>query len=183
MTNKPMEQRVAEAFGSLTTNLPFERIAQAIPDTTPQPKPLPRRRYAPVVAVAACVALVLSLGGLWHHLSVPTDPDTDSPIVVPPVTADSAVIDIDVNPSVELTVDTAECISAVTAVNTDAALLLSRLDLTQQPLAEGVQTLLTATIRCWSPCAVMMPPQPTVSTPLSITPWMPLWHSTASPHR
>ena len=27
MTNKPMEQRIAEAVGSLTTDLPFERIA------------------------------------------------------------------------------------------------------------------------------------------------------------
>lgn len=146
MTNKPMEQRVAEAFGSLTTNLPFERIAQAIPDTTPQPKPLPRRRYAPIVAIAACVALVLALGGLWHHFAAPESPDSDSPIALPPVVADSAVIDIDVNPSVEITVDTAECISAVTAVNTDAALLLSRLDLTQQPLAEGVQTLFGAMV-------------------------------------
>ena len=146
MTNKPMEQRVAEAFGSLTTNLPFERIAQAVPDTAPQPMPTARRRYAPIVAIAACVALVLALGGLWHHLSAPESPDSDSPIALPPVVADSAVIDIDVNPSVEITVDTAECISAVTAVNPDAALLLSQLDLTKQPLAEGVQTLFGAMV-------------------------------------
>ena len=146
MTNKPMEQRVAEAFGSLTTNLPFERIAQAIPDTAPQPIPSARRRYALIVAIAACAALVLALGGLWHHLSAPESPDTDSPIALPPVVADSAVIDIDVNPSVEITVDTAACISAVTAVNPDAALLLSQLDLTKQPLAEGVQTLFGAMV-------------------------------------
>ena len=116
MTNKPMEQRISEAFGSLTTNLPFERIAQAIPDAAPQPMPTARRRYAPIVAVAACAALVLALGGLWHHLSAPESPDSDSSIALPPVAADGAVIDIDVNPSVEITVDTAACISAVTAV-------------------------------------------------------------------
>ena len=147
MTNKPMEQRIAEAVGSLTTDLPFERIAQAIPTAAPQPMPLPRRRYARYVAVAACAALVLALGGVWAYLSAPTDSNPDSPIVQPPVVAgEGAVIDIDVNPSVEITVDTADCISAVTAVNTDAALLLSDLDLTQQPLAEGVRTLFGALV-------------------------------------
>lgn len=146
MTNKPMEQRISEAFGSLTTDLPFERIAQAIPAAVPQPAPLPRRRYARFAVAAACVALVLALGGLWAYLSAPIDSNPDSPIALPPVVAESAVIDIDVNPSVEITVDTAERISAVTAVNTDAALLLSRLDLTQQPLAEGVQTLFDAMV-------------------------------------
>lgn len=146
MTNKPMEQRIAEAFGSLTTDLPFERIAQAIPTAAPQPMPTARRHYVPIVAIAACAALVLALGGLWHHLSAPESPDSDSPIALPPVAADGAVIDIDVNPSVEITVDTAECISAVTAVNPDATLLLSQLDLTKQPLAEGVQTLFGAMV-------------------------------------
>lgn len=144
MTNQSMEQRIAEAVGSLTTDLPFARIAQAIPDTAPQPLPPTRRSYARFVAVAACAAIVLALGGLWYHLSTPKGPD--SPIALPPVTAESAVIDIDVNPSVEIMVDTAERISAVTAVNTDAALLLSHLDLTQQPLAEGVQTLFGAMV-------------------------------------
>ena len=146
MTNQSLEQRIAEAVGSLTTDLPFARIAEAIPTAAPEPMPLPRRRYASLVAVAACVALVLALGGLWHHLSSSTNPDSDPPIVQPPVVMSSAVIDIDVNPSVEITVDTADRISAVTAVNTDAALLVSRLDLTQMSLQDGVKALFDAMV-------------------------------------
>ena len=43
MTNQSMEQRIAEAVGTLTTDLPFARIAQAIPDAAPQPLPPTRR--------------------------------------------------------------------------------------------------------------------------------------------
>lgn len=150
MTNKQMEQRLAQAAASLSSNLPFEQIAQAIPATdTAVPITKSRRRplYVAVAAVAACVVVVaLAVGGLWHHLTASDDP-VQPPVTNPPIVeVGGAVIDIDVNPSVELTVDTAECISAVTAVNTDAALLLSRLDLTQQPLAEGVQALFGAMV-------------------------------------
>ncbi len=147
MTNKQLERRLADAAESLTTDLPFEQIAQAIPATSVAPIPLPRRRR-PYLAVAACIAAALAVGGLWYHLATPDPIDpTNPPATNPPIVEVSgAVIDIDVNPSVEITVDTADRISAVTAVNTDAALLLSRLDLTQQPLAEGVKTLFGAMV-------------------------------------
>ena len=64
MTNKQLEHRLADAVGSLTTDLPFERIAEAVSTTAPQPMPKPRRRYARYVAVAACAVLVLALGVL-----------------------------------------------------------------------------------------------------------------------
>ena len=145
MTNKQLDQRIARAMGSLTTDLPFERIAQAIPNTTVEPLPIPRRR-TPFAAIAACAAAVLVGCGLWYYLSAAPNGDSDAPIVAPPVVAYSAVIDIDVNPSVEITVDATDTISAVTAVNTDAALLVSRLDLTQQPLTEGVKSLFDAMV-------------------------------------
>ena len=148
MTNKQLEHRLADAVGSLTTDLPFEQIAQAIPAASVAPIPLPRRRHPYLVVIAACLVVALAVGGVWHHLASRDPKDnTQPPIVSPPIVAvGGAVIDIDVNPSVEITVDTADRICAVTAVNTDAALLLSRLDLTQQPLAEGVKSLFDAMV-------------------------------------
>lgn len=147
MTNKQLEHRLADAVGSLTTDLPFEQIAQAIPAASVAPIPLPRRRH-PYLAVAACIAAALAVGGLWYHLATPDPIDpTNPPATNPPIVEVSgAVIDIDVNPSVEITVDTADRICAVTAVNTDAALLLSDLTLTQQPLEDGVKTLFGALV-------------------------------------
>ena len=147
MTNKQLEHRLADAVGSLTTDLPFEQIAQAIPAASVAPIPLPRRRR-PYLAVAACIAAALAVGGLWYHLATPDPIDpTNPPATNPPIVEMSgAVIDIDVNPSVEITVDTADRICAVTAVNTDAALLLSDLTLTQQPLEDGVKTLFGALV-------------------------------------
>ena len=60
MTNKQLNQQIAEAMGSLTTTLPFERIAQAIPSATVQPLPLPRQRRIPLAAIAACVVMLLA---------------------------------------------------------------------------------------------------------------------------
>ena len=147
MIDKQLESRLAEAAQSLTTDLPFERIAQAIPAAVVQSVSRTRRRRPYLLAVAACVAVALAVGGLWHHFASPDSAvSADPPAANPPVVAAGTVIDIDVNPSVEITVDTADCISAVTAVNTDAALLLSDLDLTQQPLEDGVKTLFGALV-------------------------------------
>ena len=148
MTNKQLEHRLADAVGSLTTDLPFEQIAQAIPAASVAPIPLPRRRRPYLVAIAACLVVALAVGGLWYHLATPDPIDpTNPPATNPPIVEVSgAVIDIDVNPSVEITVDTADRICAVTAVNTDAALLLSDLTLTQQPLEDGVKTLFGALV-------------------------------------
>lgn len=147
MTNKQMEQRLAQAAETLKPHLSFETIAQAVPTAAvSDPIPLPHRRPSvkwAVAAVAACLVAVAGLIGVTNHWwERPNDDPSQPPLTVHYGT----VIDIDVNPSVELTVDTAECISAVTAVNTDAALLLSKLDLTQQPLAEGVQALFDAMV-------------------------------------
>lgn len=147
MTNKQLERRLAQAAERLKPNLSFEKIAQAVPTAAVSaPVPLPHRRR-PVkwaaVAVAACLVAVTGLVGVTiHWWERPNDDPSQPPLTVHYGT----VIDIDVNPSVELTVDATECISAVTAVNTDAALLLSRLDLTQQPLTEGVQALFGAMV-------------------------------------
>jgi len=145
MTNKQLERRLAQAAAALKPDLPFETIAQGLP--APQETPvvaLPHRAFRRrlVAAVAACLVAILVLGGV---LMYPKD-TPDTPAVQPPVAGTNAVIDIDVNPSVELAVDSADVILSATAVNTDAALLLSRLDLIQQPLAKGVESLFQAMV-------------------------------------
>ena len=150
MTNKQLERRLAAAAASLRTDLTFEQIRQAVSPAEVTPMPFRRRRpYFAVTAACvsvACVAAALVLGGLWQHFASPKPAaDTEPPVCRPPV-VDSAVIDIDVNPSVEIVVDSTDCISSVVAVNEDAQKVLDALDITRQPLAEGVETLFDALV-------------------------------------
>ena len=150
MTNKQLEQQLADAARSLKTDLPFERIAQAVSAAPSTPIVLPRRRrwsYVAVAAavcmVAACAVAVLGIGGVWHHRNTPSDPPA---VTSPIVEMADTVIDIDVNPSVEIAVDGTDRISAAVAVNRDAQEVLADLDLTQMPLADGVETLFDALV-------------------------------------
>lgn len=150
MTNKQLEQQLADAARSLKTDLSFERIAQAVSAAPSTPIVLPCRRrwsYAAVAAavcmVAACAVAVLGIGGVWHHRNTPSDPPA---VTSPIVEMADTVIDIDVNPSVEIAVDGTDRISAAVAVNRDAQEVLADLDLTQMPLADGVETLFDALV-------------------------------------
>lgn len=146
MTNNQLEQQLADAARSLKTDLPFEQVARVVSATPVTPVVLPRRRrwsYTAVAAVAACAVAVLGVGGVWHHRNTPSDPPA---VTSPIVEMADTVIDIDVNPSVELAVDGTDRISAAVAVNRDAQQVLADLDLTQMPLADGVETLFDALV-------------------------------------
>lgn len=146
MTNKQLKRQLVEAAAALHSHMPFDRIAQAIPPKIEDASAVgvhrrPIRRYM-VAAVAACLIAVLGLGGLWLTKDDTPDPPTAEPLVV----KGHAVIDIDINPSVEIAVDSADRIIGTVAVNDDGQQVLEGLKLTEKPLSDGVQSLLQAMV-------------------------------------
>ncbi len=145
MTNKQMKYRLAEAAESLKPNVSFDRIAQAVPveqNMTAIVTPRSRRPICLAVAtVAACLIAVLGLGILLLRPNEPNAPTVQTPVAV----AD-AIIDIDVNPSVELAVDDADRILSAVAVNSDGRQVLEGLTLEGQPLVDGVASLFEAMV-------------------------------------
>ena len=85
--------------------------------------PVKRRRYPAYAAVCACLLLVL-LGGRWLYFT-PT-----------------AAISIDINPSLELSVNRFDRVIAVTGFNEDGQALSNTLDVKYKNYAQAVEQIL-----------------------------------------
>ena len=107
-----------------------------------------KRRWLPAVAVAAALALVLTGGWFGLNLGRSTAPvtpssgtagsSTPSPV---PVTA-LAAITFDVNPSVELVVDTDEIVTDAVSLNDDGAAVLGGMELVGTNLETATNALI-----------------------------------------
>ncbi|MBV1736388.1 MAG: anti-sigma factor domain-containing protein [Candidatus Desulforudis sp.] len=86
------------------------------------------RRFNAVGMVASLIVLALMLTVLWRPFSA-------DPVVY-------AYVGIDINPSIEMAVDTRDRISEATALNQDGQRLLEQLELTGRPVAEALEAYL-----------------------------------------
>ena len=120
MTDQELERRLAEAVERAAPD-DFEavlsRCAPRQDNVIPMPQSAPkrRRRWLPA-AVAACLVLAAAGGGWGYvrHLN----------------SAVASIVCLDVNPSVELTVNRHETVLSATPANADAVAILDGMDLT-----------------------------------------------------
>ena len=96
-----------------------------------------RKRWIPAVAVAAALALVLTGG--WFGLQLGRSSNPVSPAGSPTALA---AITFDVNPSVELVVDTNEIVTDAVALNDDGATALGGMDLVGTNLETATNALI-----------------------------------------
>lgn len=129
MTNKQLERRLAQAWGALRPKTELDTIIGAVPTPVASAarKRFPRRGLVAAV-LAACLAVSLVVGGLLS---------AGRQTSAPPLT----LIDIDVNPGIELAVDAADRVVTVRAVNADGKRVLNGLTLSDQSLPEAVTAL------------------------------------------
>ena len=139
MTTKQCRNQLAVALTEWRPSTSFEDIVHAIQEKRDIVSPMPafhRRRpvsrWLPLIA-AACVIAIIGVGSLLflhQEGSVP-----------PVVERVDTLVDIDVNPGIELSVGHQDKIVAVEAVNEDGRQVLEDLELEQQPLSEVVEIL------------------------------------------
>lgn len=131
MKNNEWINRLSKGLDALTPPDGFARIAQALPDIQAAPVRRPRAWKGWAVGVAAACVLALGLWGVyWYSTRYVVD----------------TVVDIDVNPGIELRVNRSDRVLDVCAVNGDGQVVLDGLTLKQQPLQEVVSAILTAMV-------------------------------------
>jgi len=115
MRNKDIEERLSQEIKSTTPDLLDELINELDirnTTTTIKPRQAHRRSYKPLLASILAVAMLIVFA-----------------LVKPPVTKAYAVIDLDVNPSIELSVDKNDKVLNVTGVNDEGKQILDDLKL------------------------------------------------------
>ncbi|MCR5369553.1 MAG: hypothetical protein K6E83_02455 [Clostridium sp.] len=129
-----IESHLKSAVDTLTPDV-WDRLDLSVPQE-PADKPAPiyrmyRRMRIAAAAFAACLCIVLAGGGI----SVYRNRQVDS------------VVGIDVNPSVQLSVNRRERILRAEPLNEDAEIILGDMDLTQVDLNIGVNALIGSMVR------------------------------------
>lgn len=89
-----------------------------------------KNRFTAIIAAAAAVALICAAGFIGYGFGRNTAPTEDS------------VIMLDVNPSVSISVDDAEKVLAVTALNADGSIVIGDMDFTGSSLDVTVNALI-----------------------------------------
>lgn len=141
MTQKQVEQTLASAFGSLTPKTTFEDLSEklrsaperrrVIMTTVETKKKNPIIRFV-APAVAACLLLAVGVtGGVYYseHLAV------------------DSVIDIDVNPGIELTTNKQNRVLEAVAINEDGADVLDGMDLSKTDLQVAINAIIGSMVR------------------------------------
>ena len=140
MTDNRLKQRIASAFDALTPETRFEDIRTQVASaperrqvtmTVIRPK---TNRFAKTAlsAVAACLLLAAGLfGGIYYSNNIAVD----------------SVIDIDVNPAIELTTNRNDRVLTAEAVNADGADILDGMDLTKSDLKVAVNALIGSMVQ------------------------------------
>lgn len=128
MTNKQWERRLAQAMGTLRPETDFDTVAGAIPAPATEADAVIHRRSLRryVAAVAACLVALLAVGGVVYHRQYHRV---------------ETVIDIDVNPGIELSINRAARVLTAEAVNSDGRKVLKDLKLKRKPLSEAVDII------------------------------------------
>ena len=140
MTTKQCQNQLAIALTEWRPSTSFEDVVHAIQENRDAVSSIPAfsRRHRPVnrwlpLVAAACVVAIIGIGSLlfWHQ-------EGSVPPVVDHV---DTLVDIDVNPGIEISVGTSDQVVAVEAVNADGRQVLEGLALQQRPLSDAVEVL------------------------------------------
>ncbi len=139
MKKQQIENKMRNAFEALSPQTDFEDIRRRMPSVTDERSVISMttkkknniiRLVAP--AVAACLILAAGLfGGVYYADNLAVD----------------SVVDIDVNPAIELTVNRQEKVLDVTAVNEDGVAILDGMDLKKADLQVAVNALLGSMVK------------------------------------
>ena len=138
--NAGIEQHLQSAMESLTPDI-FASLDLSVPQEPADPfrgadavrvAVLQRRLRRTVVAAAACLGLLLTGGGAWqyHYFNRQID----------------SVIGINVNPSVELTINRRQRVLAAEALNQDGEAVMEDMDLTGVELNVAVNAVVGAMV-------------------------------------
>ena len=141
MTDNRLKQHIASAFDGLTPQTTFEDIRRqvvAAPErrqvTMTVIKTSKTNKFAKtaLTAVAACLLLAVGLfGGVYYSNNIAVD----------------SVIDIDVNPSIELTTNKNDRVLSAEAVNHDGDDILDGMDLTKTDLKVAVNAIIGSMVQ------------------------------------
>lgn len=141
MTDQELGSKIKQAFEHATPNVLDSVLdncqgqkGKVITMTNKKKKPWIGR----IAAIAAALALVIGLGLGYAALN---PKDTPSAPVI------SSTILLDVNPSVELTVNAEERVTGVTALNADAESILDGMDLKDSDLDVAVNAIIGSMLR------------------------------------
>lgn len=128
MTNRDLDARISRAMNKLVPSDTFDTIVAAIPDDQQAVTVIKTKKtYKYLLAAAATV--VLLLGGVLGSLAYRKQHTVDTRI------------DIDVNPSIEISINAADIVLSVEAYNTDGERVLDELALENTPLKQAVTAI------------------------------------------
>ena len=139
MNKKQIEQNIASAVSQMVPKDAFEKISANI---VPAPNQQERTRNEmkknklflriALPAVAACLALAIGVTGYsYYNKNLKVD----------------SIIDIDVNPGIELTTNRQDRVLEVSAVNEDAVAILDGMDLSKTDLKVAVNAIIGSMVQ------------------------------------
>lgn len=107
-------------------------------------RPSRKARFNRIIAgLAACLVLGVACFGFFRIAHVPGDPATSDDAIAPAPfdTVISAYVDIDINPSIELQLNSADQVVSVEGINDDAQAVVADLSLTGLSYGEALERL------------------------------------------
>lgn len=139
MNNKELENKIASAVNSMVPHDTFEKVCEKISLASGTERKIikmtnRKNRIVKIVgsAVAACLILVVGLfGGAYYSNNIAVD----------------SVIDIDVNPGIEITTNKSDRVIDVEAVSDDAIEVLDGMDLKKSDLKVAVNAIIGSMVK------------------------------------
>lgn len=137
MKDKEFENKISSAFEDMVPEDTFEKITAKIPARSEERTRINMTKKNNlfrfiVPAIAACLLLVAGIGGGVYY---------NNNFLV------ESVIDIDVNPSVEITANKNDKVIDVTALNEDAKTIISDMDLKKTDLNVAVNAIVGSMVK------------------------------------
>lgn len=145
MTDKELERSVRTAFDHATPNV-LDSVLENCQGQKGKVITMTNKKKNPWIsraaAIAAALALVIGLGFGYQALRPNTGSDNSpvSPII-------TSTVLLDVNPSIELTLNADERVTAAAALNDDGAAVLDGMDLTGSDLEVAMNAVIGAMLR------------------------------------
>ena len=137
MTNKNIEKRIASAFDSLSPETAFKTIAEKLPSATLERRQVTMTKRKNILkfavpAIAACFLIVAGIfGGVYYNNNFAVD----------------SIIGIDVNPSIEITVNKHDRVLEAEAINADGVAILDGMRLEKSDLKVAVNAIIGSMVQ------------------------------------
>ena len=137
MTDKQLNARLSRALDRLAPADGFDRLTAALPDAPRAAEPASpvQKRTRPLRVLAAAAACLLLAAGILGG------------VLYAGLQRVETVVDIDVNPGIELKLNRADRVLSADAVNGDGAAVLQGLRLKNAPLSDAVSAIFDAMVR------------------------------------